>query len=241
MLPGVEELLAAYRSGACTPVEVIERCIQSRRTSPDGVWISQVEESVLRDQARTLQVRSAEQLPLFGVPFAIKDNIDLAGLPTTAACPAYAYHPQASAFVVQRLVDAGAIPLGKTNLDQFATGLVGTRSPYGVCRNAFDADFISGGSSGGSAVAVALGMAAFSLGTDTAAAAAREAGVSAHVCHDTLRHGTHPTPDLLLRRYRWHRRSIHPHHCCYPRCRQTPPSSSSWRLAQRCCCRREDA
>ena len=90
------------------------------------------------------------------------------GLPTTAACPAFAYQPAASAPVVQALIDAGAIALGKTNLDQFATGLVGTRSPYGACRNAFDPAYISGGSSSGSAVAVALGLASFSLGTDTA-------------------------------------------------------------------------
>ncbi|MBT9566697.1 MAG: allophanate hydrolase, partial [Thiobacillus sp.] len=107
-------------------------------------------------------------LPLYGIPFAIKDNIDLAGLPTTAGCPEYAYTPARHAAVVQRLIDAGAIPLGKTNLDQFATGLNGTRSPYGACRNAFNPEYISGGSSSGSAVAVALGLASFSLGTDTA-------------------------------------------------------------------------
>ena len=105
---------------------------------------------------------------MYGIPFAIKDNIDFAGLPTTAGCPAFAYQPAASAPVVQALIDAGAIALGKTNLDQFATGLVGTRSPYGACRNAFDPEYISGGSSSGSAVAVALGLASFSLGTDTA-------------------------------------------------------------------------
>ena len=107
-------------------------------------------------------------LPLYGIPFAIKDNIDLAGVPTTAACPAFAYMPQRSATVVQRLIDAGAIPIGKTNLDQFATGLNGTRSPYGACRNAFNPDYISGGSSSGSAVALAKGLVSFSLGTDTA-------------------------------------------------------------------------
>ena len=107
-------------------------------------------------------------LPLFGVPFAIKDNIDFAELPTTAGCAEFAYEPWESAPVVQALIDAGAIALGKTNLDQFATGLVGTRSPYGACKNSFDPEFISGGSSSGSAVAVALGLASFSLGTDTA-------------------------------------------------------------------------
>jgi len=102
------------------------------------------------------------------VPFAIKDNIDLAGVPTTAACAEYAFTPGEHAFVVQRLIDAGAIPIGKTNLDQFATGLVGTRSPYGACRNSFDPEYISGGSSSGSAVAVATGQVSFALGTDTA-------------------------------------------------------------------------
>lgn len=98
-------------------------------------------------------------LPLWGVPFAIKDNIDLKGVPTTAGCPVYAYTPEKSAEIVERLVSAGAIPVGKTNLDQFATGLVGVRSPYGECRNSIDPDYISGGSSSGSAVAVAMGCA----------------------------------------------------------------------------------
>jgi allophanate hydrolase len=106
--------------------------------------------------------------PLFGVPFAVKDNIDVAGLPTTAACPAFAYEPAKSSFVVERLEAAGAIAVGKTNLDQFATGLVGVRSPYGVPRNALRADLIPGGSSSGSAVAVGAGLVPFSLGTDTA-------------------------------------------------------------------------
>jgi allophanate hydrolase len=106
--------------------------------------------------------------PLAGFTFAIKDNIDLAGLPTTAACPAYAYHPKASAPVVQRLLDAGATAIGKTNMDQFATGLVGTRTPHGACSSVFDERYISGGSSSGSAVAVAKGLVRFALGTDTA-------------------------------------------------------------------------
>jgi allophanate hydrolase len=106
--------------------------------------------------------------PFAGLTFAIKDNIDLAGLPTTAGCPAFAYQPERSATVVERLVNAGAIPVGKTNMDQFATGLVGTRSPYGACSSVFDERYISGGSSSGSAVAVAKGLVDFSLGTDTA-------------------------------------------------------------------------
>ena len=106
--------------------------------------------------------------PLFGVPFVVKDNIDVAGLPTTAACPAFAYQPAQSSFVVERLERAGAIVVGKTNLDQFATGLVGVRSPYGTPRNALRADLIPGGSSAGSATAVGAGLVPFSLGTDTA-------------------------------------------------------------------------
>jgi allophanate hydrolase len=132
------------------------------------LWISRLDAGTLRDYARKLEGKDIASLPLYGIPFAIKDNIDVAGVPTTAACPDYAYTPQQHAFVVQRLIDAGAIPVGKTNLDQFATGLVGTRSPYGACRNSFDADYISGGSSAGSAVSVAVGLASFSLGTDTA-------------------------------------------------------------------------
>ena len=107
-----------------------------------------------------LPTKAREALPLFGLPFAVKDNIDVAGLPTTAGCPAFAYAPNRSATVVEQLVRAGAIPVGKTNLDQFATGLVGTRSPFGTPRNPFDARYIPGGSSSGSAVAVARGLVA---------------------------------------------------------------------------------
>nr|BFE90759.1 hypothetical protein GCM10020185_12950 [Pseudomonas brassicacearum subsp. brassicacearum] len=115
-----------------------------------------------------MESRDLESLPLYGVPFAIKDNIDLAGIPTTAACPAFAYVPPRSATIVEQLLALGAIPLGKTNLDQFATGLNGTRSPYGACRNSVLPDYPAGGSSAGSSLAVALGVASFALGTDTA-------------------------------------------------------------------------
>ena len=111
--------------------------------------------------AQALVSRQPDSLPLYGIPFAIKDNIDLADMPTTAGCPDYAYTPGESAFVVQKLIDAGAIPVGKTNLDQFATGLVGTRSPYGACANSFNSAYVSGGSSAGSAVAVATGLVSF--------------------------------------------------------------------------------
>ncbi|MBW3653358.1 MAG: allophanate hydrolase [Actinobacteria bacterium] len=121
----------------------------------------------LRDRERSAAVRAAD-LPLLGVPFAVKDNIDVAGLPTTAACPDFAYAPAQTAFVVRRLLEAGAILVGKTNMDQFATGLVGTRTPYGACSSVASARHVSGGSSSGSAVAVAAGTVAFALGTDTA-------------------------------------------------------------------------
>ena len=165
----IASLTHAYRSGALKPTALVESLIQERnRQRGRHIWISEVGDDALRARARELEAQAPESLPLYGIPFAIKDNIDFAGLPTTAACPAFAYQPERSAPVVQALIDAGAIALGKTNLDQFATGLVGTRSPYGICANAFDPAFISGGSSSGSAVAVALGLASFSLGTDTA-------------------------------------------------------------------------
>src|SRR5580693_2329347 len=124
------------------------------------VWISRLAEADVLARARDVDARVAkgETLLLAGVPFAIKDNIDFASLPTTAACPAFSYRPRETAPVVQRLLDAGAIPIGKTNLDQFATGLVGTRSPYGACACVTNRDYISGGSSSGSAVAAAAGL-----------------------------------------------------------------------------------
>jgi len=163
------DLAAAYRERRTTPLQTIETLLARIDACAErGIWISVLPRERLLGLARALEALDPASLPLYGVPFAIKDNIDLAGVPTTAACPAYAYTPAESAVVVSRLIEAGAIPVGKTNLDQFATGLVGTRSPYGVCRNSFDPQYISGGSSSGSAVAVALGLASFSLGTDTA-------------------------------------------------------------------------
>ncbi len=165
----IATLRRLYQSGELTPLELVEDLL-ARMADEDShhIWISRLAAEALRAYARNLEGKDPESLPLYGIPFAIKDNIDLAGLPTSAGCPEYAYMPERSATVVQRLIDAGAFPLGKTNLDQFATGLNGTRSPYGACRNAFNPDYISGGSSSGSAVAVALGLASFSLGTDTA-------------------------------------------------------------------------
>jgi allophanate hydrolase len=134
------------------------------------VWIHRLTSNDIEAQLSQLEsVKAAgKSLPLYGIPFAIKDNIDLASHPTTAACPVFSYTPEKSATVVEKLCAAGAIIIGKTNLDQFATGLVGVRSPYGACKNTFDPDYISGGSSSGSAVAVAAGLVSFSLGTDTA-------------------------------------------------------------------------
>jgi allophanate hydrolase len=133
------------------------------------VWIALVDEDLNLKQAKRLEaMEDRGKLPLWGIPFAVKDNFDVAGMPTTAGCPAFAHEAQATAQAVRRLLDAGAILIGKTNMDQFATGLVGTRTPYGICSSVFDEASISGGSSSGSAVAVAKGLVSFSLGTDTA-------------------------------------------------------------------------
>ena len=162
-------LQAGYRDGSLNPrhlvAEINQRCEQS---SDHNIWIHRLSPAELEPYLQRLEGVAPDSLPLYGVPFAIKDNIDLAGVPTTAACEAARRIPEQSAFVVDRLIDAGAIPIGKTNLDQFATGLVGTRSPWGACKNSHDPEMISGGSSSGSAVSVALGLVTFSLGTDTA-------------------------------------------------------------------------
>ena len=154
-----------FRSKRFGPKDVIAevyRRIGARGERP--VWIELVPEERALAQAEQLE----ESLPLYGIPFAVKDNIDVAGMPTTAGCPSYAYTPAKSATVVERLLAAGAILIGKTNLDQFATGLVGVRSPYGPCSSVFDDRYVSGGSSAGSAVAVAAGLVSYALGTDTA-------------------------------------------------------------------------
>jgi allophanate hydrolase len=165
----VADLSAAYRERRTTPLVVVQELFARIAAHADrGIWITLLPRERVLEQAGLLAGREPASLPLYGVPFAIKDNIDLADVTTTVACPAFAYTPAESAYVVRRLIDAGAIPIGKTNLDQFATGLVGTRSPYGVCRNSFDPAYISGGSSSGSAVAVALGLVSFALGSDTA-------------------------------------------------------------------------
>ena len=188
---------AAYR-GAGTPGDLLRarlRCLH--QDSPGELWITLADRDGLDAQIAALATRAARfegdaaalrrALPLYGVPFAVKDNIDVAGFPTTAACPAFRYLPAAHAAVVARLVEAGAVCLGKTNLDQFATGLVGSRSPFGRPSSAFDRERISGGSSSGSAVAVARGDVAFALGTDTAGSGRVPAGFNNIV-------GLKPTP-----------------------------------------------
>ena len=164
----IEHLQRCYKDRTLTPENLIHKLIQICREDQKNVWIRLLTEDEIAPFLKNLEGETPETLPLFGIPFAIKDNIDLAGIPTTAGCPEYTYTPEKSAFVVEQLINAGAIPMGKTNMDQFATGLVGTRSPYGACRNSFHPDYISGGSSSGSAVALASGMCSFSLGTDTA-------------------------------------------------------------------------
>ena len=166
----ITALESAYRNGTLTPTTVVERIydqIDAQGAAP--VWITLVSREQSLGRARELEASTAPAtLPLFGIPFAVKDNFDVEGLPTTAACPAFAHDATTTATAVRKLIDAGAILIGKTNMDQFATGLVGTRTPYGVCSSVFDPAYISGGSSSGSAVAVARGLISFSLGTDTA-------------------------------------------------------------------------
>lgn len=158
----------AYKNKELTPFELIDEIMKRvDLTKEKNIWIVPPTHELIDSYINNLP-EDIDNYPLWGIPFAIKDNIDLRGVPTTAACPEYSYLPEKNAFVVQKLIDAGAIPIGKTNLDQFATGLVGTRSPYGEVHNAYDDRMISGGSSSGSAVCVALGQACFSLGTDTA-------------------------------------------------------------------------
>lgn len=164
-------LMAAMASGVRAEDIAREALSRADACNDPAIWISRFEDEEVIARAKALDELPREvraRMPLFGVPFAVKDNIDVEGLPTTAACPAFAYQPKESAFAVRLLIEAGAIPLGKTNLDQFATGLVGTRSPLGAPRSVFNHDYISGGSSSGSAVAVAAGIVTFALGTDTA-------------------------------------------------------------------------
>jgi allophanate hydrolase len=151
------------------PIEAAKAALAADCAHADpAIWITRLPDADVLARARALEAEGPQGRPLWGVPFAVKDSIDVAGLPTTAACPGYRRVVEGTAPAVQRLLDAGAVLVGKTNLDQFATGLVGTRSPYGVPRNVFDAALVPGGSSSGSAVAVAARIVPFALGTDTA-------------------------------------------------------------------------
>lgn len=190
----LQTLLRAYRTGTTTPAEVLHD-LNSRIDAQDKtIWIHRVPlEKQLAQAERLTRDPEAHRLPLYGVPFAVKDNIDVEGLPTTAGCPDFSYIARQTSPAVQQLLDAGAICLGKTNLDQFATGLVGTRSPYGAVSNSFDARYICGGSSSGSAAAVSRGLASFALGTDTAGSGRVPAGFNNIV-------GLKPTRGLLSAR-----------------------------------------
>ena len=161
-------LRAAYDAGE-TPSAILDRvCDRIEEAGLRPVWISLVPREAVQARAREIERGDRTKMPLYGTPFAVKDNMDVADMETTAGCPSYAYMPSETATVVRRLEAAGAILVGKTNMDQFATGLVGVRSPYGACSSVFDARYVSGGSSSGSAVAVASGLVSFALGTDTA-------------------------------------------------------------------------
>ena len=194
----IKELLNRYQSGALTPTQHIATLMNDIHhhfhEEKDPAWISVATEMKIQEQLMNLDhlvaQKSIANLPLYGIPFAIKDNIDAAGWETTVACPDFAFEPQKNATVVQKLIDAGAILVGKTNLDQFATGLVGTRSPFGAVPNTFDPSYVSGGSSSGSASVVARGLACFSLGTDTAGSGRIPAAFNNLV-------GTKPTPGLV--------------------------------------------
>lgn len=163
------EIRKGYDSGSYTVRELWSRIHEEAlKLESMNIWIHLLTAEEIEPYLTYIESHDKEELPLWGIPFAIKDNIDLAGIPTTAGCAEYSYIPTENAYVVERLLQAGALPIGKTNMDQFATGLVGTRSPYGEVHNAYREDYISGGSSSGSAVAVAKELAAFALGTDTA-------------------------------------------------------------------------
>ncbi|MDG4810931.1 allophanate hydrolase [Micromonospora sp. WMMD1120] len=187
----ISELRSAYRDGGLTPTDQVERVLDGLAGRDGGpVWISTVPADRLRERARSLTRHGDPALPLYGIPFAVKDNIDVAGMVTTAGCPDFGYLATRDAPVVRRLLDAGALLVGKTNLDQFATGLTGARSPYGSCQSVFGGGLVSGGSSSGSAVAVASGQVSFALGTDTAGSGRVPAALNGIV-------GLKPTRGLL--------------------------------------------
>ncbi|MCH8497331.1 MAG: allophanate hydrolase [Marinobacter sp.] len=167
----------AYAGGQ-NPADLLTPLLEHLHRAADPAWISLLDTTGLNHALQALTNKVPADLPLYGVPVAVKDNIDALGFATTAACPAFSYRPNADAEAIARLKAAGAIIIGKTNLDQFATGLVGTRSPYGAVANSFNTDFISGGSSSGSASVVARGLVPVALGTDTAGSGRVPAGLN---------------------------------------------------------------
>ena len=168
-LKTINDYLYKYREQGHSVREVLQNCLDmSMSFDNKNIWITKADMAFLEPYFIRLEKCDPYSLPLYGVPFAVKDNIDVISMPTTAGCAEFSYIPSEHAFVVEQLINAGAVPIGKTNLDQFATGLVGTRSPYGEGINLFNPEYISGGSSSGSAIAVTAGIVPFSLGTDTA-------------------------------------------------------------------------
>ena len=168
--PSIAELTASLRASELSPSDIVDQVLQRiDQRGQDGTWITVLDRADLMMRAKELEQHGdRSSLPLYGIPFGVKDSIDVAGVATTLACPDYAYVPAATAPVVSRLIEAGAIFVGKTNLDQFATGLNGTRTPYPLPRSVFGGNMISGGSSSGSALAVATGEVPFTVATDTA-------------------------------------------------------------------------
>lgn len=194
----ISSLNQQYAQGTLTPVQVVKAILTAlEKCGDDGIWIYTTPEATLIDRATTLTAMSASQrsqLPLWGIPFSIKDCIDVAGQPTSAGCPGFSYTAEQTNPAVQKLLEAGAILIGKTNLDQFATGLVGVRTGYTVPHNAFSADYISGGSSSGAALSVANGLVSFAIGTDTGGSGRVPAGYNNIV-------GLKPTKGLLSTRH----------------------------------------
>ena len=190
----ISSLQHSYGQGSLSPIQVVKAIlIALQECEDDGIWIYKTPEAILIDRAITLSNLSdsqRSQLPLWGIPFSIKDCIDVAGQPTSAGCPGFTYTAERTNPAVQKLLNAGAILIGKTNLDQFATGLVGVRTGYTVPHNAFSADYISGGSSSGSALSVAKGLVSFAIGTDTGGSGRVPAGYNNIV-------GLKPTKGLL--------------------------------------------
>ena len=168
LLTSVSRIRESYLDNSRNPHDVITAAQKAASQVPSSIWTNRFDVELVAGYVDRLSQLDPDSSKLWGVPFAIKDNIDLAGVPTTAGCPEFSYTPTESAEVVKRILAAGGIPIGKTNLDQFATGLTGTRSPYGVVENPADPKYLAGGSSSGSAVAVKMGVVPFALGTDTA-------------------------------------------------------------------------